>query len=303
MGYADPSISSQLDSMRETFAQAGAAPELMFEIAGEWPAIVSSIRLNSGAAQRPDLDLFDLFMPTRSVTLIELSGNRRKQFEYRAGIVAFVPPHERLAIKWDGVLEGMSLLIEPATLRKAAIELMHEEPDNLSWRIAFSDHAPAIAFLGLDIVSQVMTAYPCGPAHVELQMRALLAMLLRRYASSPNRDTAAVGMRSQHVQRTVRYIKANLRGALTIEGICEMNAVSMTHLNRLFRAELGTSVWSYVQRVRLHAAVEQLLAGAASIDAIAKDCGFHNRAHLTRVVRANYGIPPTVMRRQRAPQG
>jgi AraC-like DNA-binding protein len=50
-------------------------------------------------------------------------------------------------------------------------------------------------------------------------------------------------------------------------------------------------------RLRTRAALERLAAGENNLARLAADLGFADQSHLCRVVRSEYGVPPSVLRR------
>lgn len=268
----------------------------LLNLQGAWPAYVLVTRRNSGRAKRPERNKFEIFLPMRSVTFRDLSGHRRTTYPYRRGMIGFTLPLERWWIEWDGVIEGAAFIIDPSTMRQAAADVFGEEWSDLTWRSVLGDHAPAIAYLGLDIVSQIATGYPAGRSHVDDLMRTFLSMLLRRYSSTVDRNTSLVGVSSHPVLRAVQYIESHLGDDLTRQEVCDKSAVSLPHLNRLFRAELGDSVWGYIQKRRLDVARVGLASTNQPITSVAVSCGFRTRANFTRCFRARFGMSPSDFR-------
>ncbi len=243
-----------------------------------------TINAPSGSLQRQRNGRFDLFLPMRPVILTELSGKRRSIFRYGSGIVGFSPPDADWRISWEGQLQGVSLQIEPGELTQAACQIFGDDATEIEWRTALSDHNPVVANLGLDMISQMISGYPAGAAVVELQYKALLALLARRYASTPRRNTALVAVLSRQVLAAVSFIDEQLHDDISVADIAEAAAVSAPHLNRLFQAELGLSVWKYVIRQRIKKASEYY----RDADAIRQDAqllfGFSSVARLRRAI-------------------
>lgn len=280
--------------------RAGVSIRDFYQVDGDWPAKLFVMRLQSSQLNRHFSDQFDIFLPTRHVNLQEVGREgRRRNFSYKRGVIAFNPPDEDWTIEWEGIIEGFSFLLDVDTMNRAVKELLGVPINTIQWRLAFSEHAPAIAYLGLDIANQVATGYPAGKAFVYSQMQTFLMMLLRRYARSPGRDTRMIGVLSHQVLRAVQYIDSHLAEDLTVETICDASSISVAHLNRLFRAELNESVWSYVQLQRLRRARDLLKTTALTLSDIQKQCGYSTREHFTRQFKARYKMSPTHYREAR----
>ena len=68
--------------------------------------------------------------------------------------------------------------------------------------------------------------------------------------------------------------------------------LSVGRFRHLFRSEMGISVQSYLRWRRLYAALRATAQGASLTEA-AHVAGFADSAHLTRVFRATFGLPPS----------
>jgi AraC family transcriptional regulator len=72
--------------------------------------------------------------------------------------------------------------------------------------------------------------------------------------------------------------------------------VHPVHLARVFRRKHGESIGSFLRRLKVQHAFEQLARGRGLAD-IAQDSGFADQSHLTRVFRHVAGRPPGAVRR------
>jgi AraC-like DNA-binding protein len=70
--------------------------------------------------------------------------------------------------------------------------------------------------------------------------------------------------------------------------------LSPGRFRHLFRSEMGMSVQSYLRWRRLHTALRATSYGVSLTEA-AHTAGFADSAHLTRVCRATFGIPPSLI--------
>jgi AraC-like DNA-binding protein len=73
-------------------------------------------------------------------------------------------------------------------------------------------------------------------------------------------------------------------------------AVSPHHLSRVFRDATGHTISRHRMRLRARAALERLSGGERNLARLAADLGFADQAHFTRVVRAETGRTPSVLR-------
>jgi AraC-like DNA-binding protein len=100
------------------------------------------------------------------------------------------------------------------------------------------------------------------------------------------------------VERACQYIRQNLTAPLTVERIAAGAYVSPSHLNRLFRAELQSSVMAFVERERIEAAKDLLGETDLSIRAISNHIGYTHPNYFSQVFTRVTGISPLKFRRK-----
>ncbi len=270
----------------------GVSPDCVGTLAGKYPITYSHTDFPPGNLKRISADYFEIFCPTRPVDIYEISGStKRKNFRYRIGFVAFNPPNRTWHAQWKSRIEGLSLYIQPQIIDDICQQTFGESVETNQWRLVLGDYVPSIAYLALDIGSQAATGYPAGVKFVEQQTATLLSMLVRRYSVTKTRDTSMVGVHSAVVLRAVQYINQNLQNKISVDSIAIAAAASPPHLNRLFRAELGISVWTYVQRRKLNAMVQEIESSNVSIKVIAKKFGYSSFSSANKAHEKIFGQP------------
>jgi len=70
-------------------------------------------------------------------------------------------------------------------------------------------------------------------------------------------------------------------------------SMSVSKLNRLFRAHYGTSMHSYVQEMRLDYAAELLNDGKANVTGAALRAGYGNMSYFSKSFRRRFGVTPS----------
>jgi len=83
----------------------------------------------------------------------------------------------------------------------------------------------------------------------------------------------------------------------TLDELAQVAHMSPYHLARVFRREVGISVYAYVIRLRLASALCAVLDTAADITSIALDAGFASHSHFTMRFRTAFGVTPAALRR------
>ena len=116
--------------------------------------------------------------------------------------------------------------------------------------------------------------------------------------SSPRLDSgrATSAAARRRIVRDARQLLAD-DPTRTLRELARKLAVSPHHLSRIFSAATGTSVTAYRNRLRTRAALERIADGERSLTRLAAELGFTDHAHLTRTIRRETGLPPSIHRR------
>ncbi|MEK0314028.1 AraC family transcriptional regulator [Cohnella sp. 56] len=137
----------------------------------------------------------------------------------------------------------------------------------------------------------------------------LCAMLLRSFPRTfgqpsgtlPVKANSSSRSRSHLVQLAKRYIRDNLSGELGLAEVSAYLNISVRHLSRIFKEELGLSFVDYVTGERMHAAEGLLKTTLHSVKEIAGFTGYQSVHYFTRVFSDRYGTPPAEYRRAALP--
>jgi AraC family transcriptional regulator len=119
--------------------------------------------------------------------------------------------------------------------------------------------------------------------------------------SAEQEDGAAQrsGTREVHercVERAQGYLQEHFRERVRLDRLARIACASPDHLTRIFRRQTGVTLYQYLLRLRLAAALDALSAGAADLTALALDLGFASHSHFTLSFRQRFGDTPTSVR-------
>jgi AraC-like DNA-binding protein len=102
----------------------------------------------------------------------------------------------------------------------------------------------------------------------------------RLFLAALDRLLAPLGplVRKRHplVDRALSYVQENYPRRLSLSVVAGQLRVSGNHLSRLFRRETGSTLTSYIHRVRLEHALLLLASGGRSLSEIAYVVGYRN---------------------------
>ena len=101
--------------------------------------------------------------------------------------------------------------------------------------------------------------------------------------------------RAELVQRTCRYIEANLDGKLTLENLSRLVGLSPFHFQRTFKKVLGISPRQYVEARRLERVKHSLTRGETVTNSL-YDAGFTSKGRLYEQ-STQLGVSPGLFRR------
>lgn len=99
---------------------------------------------------------------------------------------------------------------------------------------------------------------------------------------------------SPAVRAALEYLDTAVAGTPTLTAAARHAHVSPSRLTHTFTRQVGIPFRRYVLWLRLGRAAEHVQAGGTLTGAAAA-AGFSDSAHLTRVFRANFGLPPSAV--------
>ena len=96
---------------------------------------------------------------------------------------------------------------------------------------------------------------------------------------------------SKPVTKAISYIEDNYSQPIKVEEIADTCRVSSSYLSRVFKKELGVSVHSYINNLRISRAVQMLSSQSVADTATAN--GFCDSSHFIAVFKKSFGITPS----------
>lgn len=94
------------------------------------------------------------------------------------------------------------------------------------------------------------------------------------------------------LERALNFISANLQRNISLEEICHHAGSSPTHLGRLFRQHLNSSVMGYFNKQRLTWAAAMLCHPGTSIKEIAYQAGYSDPYYFSAAFKKEFGLSP-----------
>jgi AraC family transcriptional regulator len=103
--------------------------------------------------------------------------------------------------------------------------------------------------------------------------------------------------RSSWIGDVRAFLDEHYLEAVSLTTVAETFGIERTHLARVFRRDIGTTVGGYIRMLRVQHACRQLASTSRSITDIAAATGFADHAHLCRVFKSSVGATPSEFRR------
>jgi AraC-like DNA-binding protein len=133
-----------------------------------------------------------------------------------------------------------------------------------------------------------------GPS--EDRMIAAMRALAERYAPGTRSPAVRRAYDARVVERARDFIDTSFAQPVRLQTLADHCGLSLFHLIRVFRRDVGVTPYSYLIQRRVLGAQRMLCGGSTVVDA-AYNCGFADQSHLTRAFRKVVGVPPGQYRR------
>ena len=89
----------------------------------------------------------------------------------------------------------------------------------------------------------------------------------------------------------MKYIDEHFKENIMLKDIAKNSYISVTHLCRLFKNNLGTTASKYITSKRISEAKKMLRKGK-NVSEAAYECGFNDYSNFIRVFSSHVGISP-----------
>ena len=209
--------------------------------------------------------------------------------------------------------EGQAALLWPG--EREYLRASREVPTHRSWckvEVAFASSSlreglrtrsgPLILTHRLEALMRVGLSLKNESGETAERLRnSVAASLLLEYALKvqPDRDQIS----PPAVERVKRYVALHFAEPVSLSDLVTASQVSRSHLNRLFRAHLGTTPIRYLWQVRVSEGVRLLRDTELPILGVAERTGFATPTHFARMIRATHRRPPSALRRSHLYEG
>lgn len=102
----------------------------------------------------------------------------------------------------------------------------------------------------------------------------------------------------QAITRAERYIADHISEQINLKELAQSEGIAYSHFRRLFRSCTGYSPWQYIINLRMEMARRMLAGSDLKLGVISDALGFSSAFHFSSTFKANYGVSPSLWRRQ-----
>jgi len=145
----------------------------------------------------------------------------------------------------------------------------------------------------LSTALQMYAELPFDDTAATLSLQGLALELVASIARAPAVDEG----HPQWLQELLESLHDNPGERFELQRLAARAQVHPVHLSRTFRRRMGCSLGTYLRRLRVRAACDQLRRSFDSIAAIAARLGFYDEPHLDRLFKRVMGVTPGAYRR------
>lgn len=107
-------------------------------------------------------------------------------------------------------------------------------------------------------------------------------------------DSEAPSRDADRFESILSFIEANFTDAtLSVKKIADIHFYSEKHFSALFKKKTGVKFTEYINRLRIEHALSLMNGYAASVSAIAAQCGFSDPLYFSKVFKKSTGMTPS----------
>jgi AraC family transcriptional regulator len=213
------------------------------------------------------------------------------------GDVDIIPAHT--PARWETHDENDSSLIlsMPQSLIRTIVEGSGLDAARVEIRNRFQIRDVELAALCWAMKREMDSGCPSGRLYIEGLSLAVASRVVLQHSSVANQaEQRAQGLSGSRLKRVLSLIEDQLAEDLAMEQIAAVAGISASHMGKLFRRSMGTSVHQYVIQRRVERAKNLLMQSELPITAIALAAGFAHQSHMARHMRRALGLSPQAVK-------
>jgi len=223
------------------------------------------------------------------------TDGRTRRAEHGPGNLYILPAGTRDRFTRSAPTSHLTLVITPYFLARALEETDHLADVELipNWNLR-DRH---IASLMLALHADLEDGSPAGPLYGESLGVALAHYLIRRYSTrAPREFKYEGGIPTVRLNRVLDFMRGNCAKEMRLWELAQLAGMSPHYFCELFKKSTGLSPHQYSLRCRIGRAKILLQSIQYTVSRVAREVGFADQSHFTKVFRRIVGVTPTQFR-------
>ena len=131
----------------------------------------------------------------------------------------------------------------------------------------------------------------------------LLLILTTHFAQEGLSQQRAKTRYSPRLLRLIEYIDNHYQQPLSLQGLAQQEHLSVAHLSRQFKNEVGVSFICYLNKRRLDATVFEILHSNKPLYRIIEEQGFRSNKQFSQLFRQRFNMTPSQFRQEKESKG
>ena len=123
-----------------------------------------------------------------------------------------------------------------------------------------------------------------------------LLMLLSRIPQEEGTDLYCSTEQTELAHHLRDHLLTNRDGYVSLAQLAAEHAISVSHLQKLFKQIYGAPVYHYIKEYRLEQAAVELVQTAKPVTQIAQNIGYDNASKFSECFKKRYGLTPSQYR-------
>lgn len=111
-------------------------------------------------------------------------------------------------------------------------------------------------------------------------------------------DISTIPVLKKEVLDVINYIESHYQDKITLEMISSYTNFSENYLCRMFKEQVGTNLFSYINNVRMNKAAELIMKGSNYIKEVSSLVGISDQFYFNRLFKKHFGMSPTEYKAQ-----
>ncbi|NLL47334.1 MAG: helix-turn-helix transcriptional regulator [Firmicutes bacterium] len=222
--------------------------------------------------------------------------------QFKKGSLICLAPGDNILVHPDvsqGLAKFMTICVLPTFMDEVYGELDKQEP----LRFSSLDSKYSLFLLdALDALIYEITHYgKTSPLMVTSQEQRIAIQLIRDGKPQSRWNQGVEPHLEAIVQQACKYIEAYYTSNITVKDVSDAVYVSASYLQKIFPKVVGQTPHQYIMKCRHGKARGMLVTTRASMEEIARHCGFVNNSHFSTAFKQVEGMSPRAYRKANAP--